>query len=261
MVSKALVTAFIVFGFFSRAQDLVKYNPIKADPAGGAEQMDQVVQTQFEFPKTLLNKDYHETVTMYFLVDSVGNPHHFSFDKTNYDRKLTAELKRIASLLKYNRVFPDPLLPYYVSFSVSSDKYRHYFKQKNKFKITSNLLADSSRLVYSRADRSPVYFKNGEEGLNEFLLEDLEYPSVAREKSIEGTVIVEFIVETNGFITSVIPKQKISAGCSEEAVRLLKKTRWQPAELNNKLVRYKMTYPITFSLRNQARETAGSIGQ
>jgi protein TonB len=86
---------------------------------------------------------------------------------------------------------------------------------------------------------------------------------LAIEKSIEGTVVIEFVVEANGYLTGINVKQSVNAGCTEEAVRLIKLTKWQPAVFNNKFVRYKTNFPITFSLRNISKDnTSGSqMGQ
>ena len=117
------------------------------------------------------------------------------------------------------------------------------------------MAANRSYTIYSRADKSPEYYKNGDEGLAEFILSEIEYPKPAIENSIEGTVVVEFVVETNGYATNLIVKQGVNGGCSEEAIRLIKQTKWLPATLNNKFVRYKTNYPITFSLRNSNKST------
>ena len=90
------------------------------------------------------------------------------------------------------------------------------------------------------------------------ILSKIEYPKLAVEKSVEGTVVLEFVVETNGYLTGITVKQGINAGCTEEAVRLIKETKWQPALLNNKFVRYRTNYPITFSLRNINKDNTGS---
>jgi protein TonB len=100
--------------------------------------------------------------------------------------------------------------------------------------------------------------------LADFILSEIEYPKLAIEKSIEGTVTIEFIIETNGYVSNLIIKNGIGAGCSEEALRIIKQTKWQPAVINNKLVRYKTTYPITFSLRNVNKDngtSSQSLGQ
>ncbi len=131
-------------------------------------------------------------------------------------------------------------------------------KQKSKINLKINLSADSSFIIYSKADKSPEYYKNGEEGLADFILSEIEYPKLAIEKSIEGTVTIEFIIETNGYVSNLIIKNGIGAGCSEEALRIIKQTKWQSAVINNKLVRYKTTYPITFSLRNVNKDNGTS---
>jgi protein TonB len=138
-----------------------------------------------------------------------------------------------------------------------------YFKQKNKLTLKKPLPADSSFVIYTKADKSPEYYKNGDDGLAEFILSQIEYPKLAIEKSIEGTVVIEFVVETNGYLTGITVKQGVNAGCTEEALRLIKLTKWQPAVFNNKFVRYKTNFPITFSLRNISKDnTSGSqMGQ
>ena len=153
---------------------------------------------------------------------------------------------------------------YFIKFNVSKIKYNNYFKQKSKINLKINLSADSSFIIYSKADKSPEYYKNGDEGLADFILSEIEYPKLAIEKSIEGIVTTEFIIETNGYVSNLIIKNGIGAGCSEEALRIIKQTKWQPAVINNKLVRYKTTYPITFSLRNVNKDngtSSQSLGQ
>ena len=83
----------------------------------------------------------------------------------------------------------------------------------------------------------------------------MEFPRLAIEKSVAGTVIVEFVVETNGYVSGLHLKQALGAGCSEEALRLIKLTRWKPARKDGKLVRYRMSYPITFSLRSTTKDS------
>ena len=237
------------------AQDLARYNPIKAEVTGGADEVEQVLQTQLSFPKGFFLADYKDNLTVYFLIDSLGHARSISIHSVVPNVVAKKEMLRIMKFFHFQRTETDPDLPYYLNVTFSEDKYNSYQKQKFKGNLKTSLPADSSMIIYTRADKSPDYYKNGEEGLKELLLDNLEYPKIALEKSVEGTVLVEFVVETNGFITSIVPKQMLGAGCTEEALRLLKKTRWQPAQLNGKLVRYRMNYPITFSLRNVNHDT------
>lgn len=249
-----LLQIFFSLSLFS--QDLTKYNPIKAEVKGGQQNIEQIIQTQLSLPKNFFANGYEETVTVFFLLDSLNHPLKPIFQP----HVLPAgqkELFRVLKFMTFLRQDPDPNVPYFITVPLSAKYYSSLIKQKQKPLPKSMGAADSSFIVYGKADRSPEYLKGAEEGLKEFLLSEIEYPKLAIEKSVEGTVVIEFIVETNGFVTGAHVKQPLGAGCSEEAMRLILKTRWQPAKLNGKLIRYKMSYPITFSLRNTTRE--GSI--
>lgn len=237
----------------------------EAVPVGGREQLDLVLETQLTLPKVVLSSEFDLDFNLFFNIDTAGNAFNFKTDSRHY-KVIEAETQRILSFLKFKRTLhlPDEPRPYFLPFHISRDKYQKYYKQRSRLSFKKPLPADSSYHVYSRADHSPEYYKGGEDGLKEFILTELEYPKIAAERSVEGTVIVEFVVETNGYITNLITKQGVNAGCTEEALRIIKQTKWQPAVLNNKLVRYRMSYPITFSLRNNMKDfgtSSGTTGQ
>lgn len=233
-----------------------------AQAVGGKEQVEQVLETQMTLPKALLTSNFDVQVTAFFDLDSLGYPTYIKF-KSGLNNALRAETARVLRFIKFvktqNEAYETD--PYTFSFQISTERYNKFMKQRSKLNQKKNIPADSSFIIYTRAERAPEYYKNGEEGLRDFVLAELEYPKLAIEKSVEGTVIVEFVVETNGYVTGILLKQGVGAGCAEEALRLVKNTKWQPAVLNNKLVRYKMTYPITFSLRNTTRDASSTIGQ
>lgn len=259
------ISTVFAFGAFSQIPDLLP--EYEAKIIGGKEQMEQVLQTQLTLPKTLLTPGFETHIVALFDVDSMGNAVSISFKyakNSKINNLLREELIRILHFLKFRRpsTAPPPAAVYAV-FHISTEKYNKYFKQKNKNNI-KKLPADSSFAIYARADKSPEYYRNGDQGLGEFILSEMEYPKVALEKSIEGTVIVEFVVETNGYVTGLTIKQGVNGGCTEEAIRMLKQTRWQPATSHGKYIRYKTTYPITFSLRNTNKNVGYSsqtIGQ
>lgn len=236
----------------------------EAQAIGGKDQLEQVLQTQLILPKTILTSNFDTKITAFFDLDSAGQAKNIKLDG-NVNNALRDEIIRIFNFLKFHKTLnlPNESSPYFLIFKLNTEKYIRYFKQKNKFTIKKQLPADSTFIVYSKADKSPEYYKNGDDGLNEFILSNIEYPKLAIEKSVEGTVIIEFIVETNGYLTNINIKQGVNAGCTEEALRLLKLTKWQPASLNNKLVRYKTNFPITFNLRNVNKDNSSSsqLGQ
>lgn len=103
------------------------------------------------------------------------------------------------------------------------------------------------REVFRVVERMPAY-EDGQQGLIDFLAKNIKYPTVAKENGIEGVVVVEFIIETDGRVSGTKLMKGIGAGCDEEAVRVVNLTRWTPGMQNNKAVPVKYTLPISFKL-------------
>ena len=93
---------------------------------------------------------------------------------------------------------------------------------------------------------SPV---GGLEAWSRHLSENLTYPTSARMKGIQGTVLVSFIVNTDGSIEGIELVQGIGGGCDEEAIHIIKiSPRWSPGMIKGKAVRTRMKIPIRFKL-------------
>ncbi|MEI6020856.1 MAG: energy transducer TonB [Bacteroidota bacterium] len=235
----------------------------EAIPIGIKEQLENTLESQLTMPKILLNTNYTEKVIVYLNIDSSGQAYHIKFDK-GLNNLMRLELTKILKLMQFKRTLHinNEEAPYFIAFPLAAHHYLKYKKQKQKDIVKSKLERDSSMIVYSIADVSPLYFKNGDEGLQEYFLTELDYPKMAMEQSIEGTVILSFVVETNGYVGNIEIKKGVNGGCTDEAIALIRNTRWQPAEKAGKLVRYKVTYPITFSLVNKNKANqAQTIGQ
>lgn len=261
MIREFLLKLLVFSSLGVASQNVNAHGDVEAMPIGGKEQIEQVLQTQMTLPKVLLTPYFSQQVTSYFHLDSMGNAVDVEFDYGLHN-SIRKETTRLLKFMKY-RPAPahSPKTSYYITFNISTEKYDKFLKQKNKFTVKKNLPADSSYVVHMKAEQSPDYYKNGEEGLNNFVISEIEYPALAVEKSIQGTVVLEFVVETNGYVTNIVSKQGVNGGCTEEAIRLIKLTKWQPAVIGGKLVRYKTTYPITFSLINSTSSTNSSTGQ
>ena len=61
----------------------------------------------------------------------------------------------------------------------------------------------------------------GMSGWNQYLSKNLKYPTQARRMGVEGTVIVVFVVNTDGSIQDVEVLRGIGGGCDEEAVKVV----------------------------------------
>lgn len=249
----------LVFVSAATAQINIEANPdIQSVNIGGKNQMEHIIKTQLIIPEHILKLEDKE-VTIYFTVTK--NAEVFTpFFKEEYPDFYKSEAKR---LLRYFIFEPakkasanvDAYCSLTISFSAK--KYKLYLKERNKYKLNLSANApDTSFVIYEVADRSPDFYKGADE-LTQFIFESIEYPNVAKNQNIEGTVPLSFIVEANGYVSNVKPLKIIGGGCTDEAIRVINLTRWKPAEKSGKYVRYKMTYPITFTLKNISRDNSG----
>ncbi|WP_026956729.1 energy transducer TonB [Algoriphagus vanfongensis] len=89
----------------------------------------------------------------------------------------------------------------------------------------------------------------GMSGWNQYLSKNLKYPTQARRMGIEGTVIVVFVINTDGSIQDVEVLRGIGGGCDEEAVKVVQEApNWTPGKQRGRPVRTRMRLPIRFKL-------------
>ena len=92
-------------------------------------------------------------------------------------------------------------------------------------------------------------FKGGDEGFYKYLSENIVYPPDAQKKSIQGRVVVSFVIGRDGYVKNVELVTGVSKSLDNEALRLVKNMpRWEPALFEDKLVNIKQTLPINFKL-------------
>ncbi len=93
-------------------------------------------------------------------------------------------------------------------------------------------------------------FPGGEKEMMKFIHNNLRYPSLAAENGIQGTVIVNFVVDRDGKITRIKVVRGIGGGCDEEAIRVLSKMpAWSPGKQGGKAVLVSYTVPIKYVLQ------------
>ncbi|MFW5974866.1 MAG: energy transducer TonB [Bacteroidota bacterium] len=103
--------------------------------------------------------------------------------------------------------------------------------------------------IFMVVEKQPT-FPGGEQARKQYLADNIEYPQLARESGIQGTVYVTFVVETDGSITDVRVLRGIGGGCDEEAVRVVEEMpKWEPGEQRGKPVRVQFQMPIRFTLQ------------
>lgn len=94
-------------------------------------------------------------------------------------------------------------------------------------------------------------FPGGQAAMNKFIMENIVYPAIGREKNIQGKVVLKFLVDTDGSIIDFEVLRGITdyPEFEEEVIRVVKKMPlWKPGKQDGKAVSMWFTMPMSFSL-------------
>ena len=103
--------------------------------------------------------------------------------------------------------------------------------------------------VFQVVEQMPE-FPGGMDKLMEYLSKNIKYPSIAQENNIQGRVIVEFVVNTDGSIVEPKVMRSVDTSLDNEAMRVIKSMpKWNPGKQRGKAVRVRYTVPVLFRLQ------------
>ena len=137
---------------------------------------------------------------------------------------------------------------YEVNFNAKS--YKRHWKHHERLVAPLTLEADTSYKIYEYKQLEEVAKPYFADGINmaQYIAKNLKFPPEAKEREIQGTVRLSFVVETDGSLSNIVIVNSVGGGCDNEAVRLLQETVWIPAERQGKYVRSSNMQDITFSI-------------
>ncbi len=84
------------------------------------------------------------------------------------------------------------------------------------------------------------------------IAEKIHYPETARKAGVEGTVIVQFVVDENGKVQNPVIVKGVGAGLDEEALRVVRQLTFKPGKQRGRPVKVRMALPIRFELEGKA---------
>ena len=108
---------------------------------------------------------------------------------------------------------------------------------------------DDNSTVYLQPDKLPV-FPSGMEGLMAFLRDNVRYPDFAHKEGVQGRVIVQFVVNSDGSISDAKVIKSVHEYLDKEALRVVNAMPyWEPGVKDGQKVRVRFTLPIVFRLQ------------
>ena len=111
--------------------------------------------------------------------------------------------------------------------------------------------------IFEVVEQMPEFPNGGMAGLMQYLSKNIKYPVAAQKAKIQGRVVIQFIVNTEGDIIS--PKVLRSADplLDAEAIRLTTiMPKWKPGIQKGQAVNVKYTVPIMFRLQEPEKSPA-----
>ena len=102
--------------------------------------------------------------------------------------------------------------------------------------------------VYDLVDEMPS-FPGGPAELMKWLSSHVQYPAIAIDICIQGTVIVAFIVEPDGSVSNAMLVRSVDPSIDQEALRVVgQMPKWNPGKRAGIPVRVRYCLPIKFKL-------------
>ncbi len=120
---------------------------------------------------------------------------------------------------------------------------------ENSKPIPTDPVKDSNgEEVFMVVEKMPE-FPGGTAELMKFLQQNIKYPEQARKDSIQGRVIVQFVITKTGKVSNATVIRSVSPELDAEAIRVINAMPlWTPGEQKGEPVNVKFTLPIQFRL-------------
>ncbi len=110
------------------------------------------------------------------------------------------------------------------------------------------LPTDTGDIIYQFVEEMAT-FPGGDKAMYDHFAKNTVYPALAKEKNIQGTVFVQFVVEKDGTITNISIKQSTAPECNEAALTVVRSMpRWNPGKQRGKPIRLMYVLPVKFQL-------------
>ncbi|MFL9483358.1 energy transducer TonB [Chitinophagaceae bacterium LWZ2-11] len=149
---------------------------------------------------------------------------------------------------------------HYVGQNFTTDHYYpsgqlfvHAYRDPASEKTVSEGYDENGKLISGFIYQQEAEFPGGKSSWMNYLTNNIKSDIPAKRKAPVGSysVSLQFIIDKDGNVTNVVAENDPGYGSKEEAERVLKNSpKWKPAIQLNKLVSYRATQKITFTVSN-----------
>jgi len=239
--------------FFGLQLNAQNKNP---EPVAGKSLTDEYIKQNLVYPEADLQAGNSGKVVVGMHIDKEGQASDYMVKSTFSEEASPIAVAMVKTILwhpaMHSGLTIDCDYQYTIDFNAKS--YKRYWKHKERTILPLTLEADDSNKVYEEYrqldEPAKAYFADGS-NIGTYIAHNLKFPPAAKEREIQGTVRLSFVVETDGSVSNIVIVNSVGGGCDNEAVRLIQETHWIPAEKDGKYVRSRNMQDITFSIGNR----------
>ncbi len=192
----------------------------------------RAIQSRLKYPEQLRREGMEGTVAVRFVVDEQGRPQEISIHESSNPGFDDAAIRAVRDA-KFQPAFKDGapvrapiVLP--LTFRIAPG---------------SKAVLETAREKFEIVEETPELLPSFSRGMRD-LQKRVRYPEAARQAGVEGKVIVQFIVDTDGSVEAPFVVESPSALLNEAALEAIRTTRWRPGSTGGELKRVQMTIPV-----------------
>jgi protein TonB len=105
-------------------------------------------------------------------------------------------------------------------------------------------------IFFVNVEQKPTFNGGDANEFSKWVNSRLVYPELAKDNGIEGRVVLQFTIDTDGRVRDVTVLGSPDESLSREAVRVVSSSpRWEPGRQRDRAVKVSYTFPVIYRLR------------
>ena len=111
-------------------------------------------------------------------------------------------------------------------------------------------LAEAAGAIsFAAVEEKPTFNGGDANDFSKWVNQNITYPEIAKEKGVEGRVVLGFVVDENGEVKNVKVLKGVDPALDAEAVRVVSNSpKWAAGKQNGQAAKVSYTFPVLFKL-------------
>lgn len=111
-------------------------------------------------------------------------------------------------------------------------------------------VVEEEAIPFQLVEQKPSFNGGDANEFSKWVNGKLVYPEIAKENGVQGRVMLQFTVNTDGSVSNVKVLRGVDPSLDKEAVRVVSSSpKWKPGRQRDRAVKVTYTFPVIFQLR------------